>query len=293
MTEADRARSTTLRGLLLANLAVGLFGLAGVLGVLTGLPSPLIVLGRVVFGGLCLAGLVLAQRVDLRVRRRDVALIVGQGVLLALHWTTFYQSIAVSDIAIGLLSFATFPLFTAILEPLLLGARLSRPQLVGAICIPFGIVVLIPELSLEGAPTRGLLWGLAGAGTFALLVIVNRRLGQRYPSIGLSAYQNGVAAIVLAPALLFFPVSPLLEPRVLAILLVLGVACTAIAHTLFIAGLRHMTAQLASLLVGLEPVWGIVLGLVILGQQPGLRSLLGGAIILGATLLPAAYAARR
>jgi drug/metabolite transporter (DMT)-like permease len=285
------AQPVTGRGLLLVNVAVGLFGLAGVLGALTALPSPLIVLGRVAFGGLALVGFAVVQRLDLRVRRRDLALILGQGLLLALHWTTFFQSIAVSDIAIGLLSFATFPLFTAMLEPLLLGTRLSRPQLVGALGILVGIVVLVPEPSFEGATTQGLLWGLVSAGTFALLVVLNRRLGHVYPSIVLTAYQCGVAALVLLPVLLFVPVAPLFQPRTLLVLLVLGVGCTAVAHTLFIAGLRHMTAQLASLLVGLEPVWGIALGLLILGEVPTPRSLAGGAIIVGATLLPAVHAA--
>jgi drug/metabolite transporter (DMT)-like permease len=285
------APPVTGRGLLLVNAAVGLFGLAGVLGVLTELPAPLIVFGRVVFGGLALIGFALAQRLDLRVRRRHLALVLGQGLLLAVHWTTFFQSIAVSDIAIGLLAFATFPLFTAVFEPLLLGSRLSRLQLVGALGILLGIVVLVPEPSLEGAATRGLLWGLVGAGTFAMLVVLNRRLGHEYPSIVLSAYQSGIAAVVLAPVLVFLPASLLFDPGTLAILLILGVGCTAVAHTLFIAGLRQMTAQLASLLAGMEPVWGIALGLMILGDVPTPRSLAGGAIIVGAAVLPALHAA--
>jgi drug/metabolite transporter (DMT)-like permease len=287
------ARPVTGRGLLLVNAAVGLFGLAGVLGVFTGLPAPLIVLGRTVSGGLALFGFVVARRLDVRVGRRDLPLVLGQGVLLALHWTTFFQAIAVAGVAIGLLSFATFPLFTAALEPLLLRSRPSRLQLMGALGIVLGVVVLVPEPSVDGAATRGLLWGLVGASTFALLVVLNRRLGQSYPSTLLSAYQNGVAALVLAPLLLLVPGARMLEPGTLVILLVLGVGCTAVAHTLFIAGLRQMTAQLASLLVGMEPVWGIALGLLLLGEVPTARSLVGGAIILGSTLVPAVYAIRR
>jgi threonine/homoserine efflux transporter RhtA len=74
---------------------------------------------------------------------------------------------------------------------------------------------------------------------------------------------------------------------------ILGVGCTALAHTLFIGGLGQMSAQLASLFVGLEPVWGIVLGLLILGEAPTPRSMAGGAIIVGATLVPAAFATGR
>ena len=124
-----------------------------------------------------------------------------------------------------------------------------------------------------------------------MLVVLNRLLGRAYPSTVLSAYQNGVAAVALTPVPLFVPVSPVFEPRTLSILLVVGVGCTAVAHTLFIAGLGQMTAQLASLLAGLEPVWGIALGLVILGAVPTPRSLAGGAIVLGASLVPAVHAA--
>ena len=75
-------------------------------------------------------------------------------------------------------------------------------------------------------------------------------------------------------------------PRELLILLILGVICTALAHTLFIASMRAITAQSASLVASLEPVWGIAFGVLLLGAIPTASTLLGGAIILGATLLP-------
>jgi drug/metabolite transporter (DMT)-like permease len=75
-------------------------------------------------------------------------------------------------------------------------------------------------------------------------------------------------------------------------LVILGVGCTAVAHTLFLAGLQLMTAQLASLLAGLEPVWAILLGILILGEWPAGRSVAGGAIIVAATIVPTALAYR-
>ena len=280
------------RGLLMVNLAVALFGLSGVLGAMTALPSLLIVLGRTVFGGIALLALARLQGMPLVVPRAGLAALAGQGLLLAVHWTSFFQSIAVSNVAIGLLSFATFPLFTALLEPRLLGTRLSRPQLAGAVAILAGIYVLVPELSLESAGTQGVLWGLLGAATFALLAVLNRRLGATYPGLLISLYQNAVAAVLLLPALFVVNVEALWQPRVLVILLVLGVCCTAVAHTLFIAGLQHMTAQLASLLGTLEPVWGIMFGVLLLGEVPEARAYLGGAIIVGATSLPTLLALR-
>lgn len=286
------SRGVSGQSLLMVNVAVALFGLAGVLGALADVPSPLVVLGRVVFGGLALLGVARLLRLRLRVRRADAALLVVQGILLAVHWATFFQSIAVAGVAIGLISFATFPLFTAAIEPLVLGTTPNRLQLVAALGILAGVWVLVPEFSLGSTATAGIVWGLAGAATFALLTVLNRRLGRTYPGLLLSLYQNGVAAIVLLPVLLVVSPAPLWEPWVLLILLVLGIGCTAVAHTLFIAGLRRMTAQLASLLASLEPVWGIALGVLLLGEHPSLRSLVGGSIIVGATIVPVLFAYR-
>jgi drug/metabolite transporter (DMT)-like permease len=280
------------RALLTVNLAVALFGLAGVLSQLTGLPSPVVVLGRAGFGAAALLGIAWMARIPLRVGRATAVRLVGQGVLLAVHWTLFFHSIAVAGVAIGLLSFATFPLFTAALEPTLLGARLSRPQLVAACCMAIAVYVLVPDSSLESSAVQGIGWGLLAAATFALLAVLNRSLGQSIPSLVLSLYQNGVAAIALLPVLWLVPAETLREPRTLILLVILGVVCTAIAHTLFLAGLQQMTAQLASVLVGVEPVWGILLALLLLGEWPAPRSMIGGAIIVAATLLPAVLAFR-
>lgn len=281
-----------LRGIASANIAILFFGLAGVLGKLSSLPSPLIVLGRVLFAGLTLLAVSLFQRVPLRPRRRHHSfLLLGQGVLLALHWTTFFQAIAVSNVAIGLLSFSSFPLFTAALEPLLLRQRPSRLQIFAALLILPGMYLLLPSFSLQNRTTLGVAWGVLAGATFALLSVANRWLCRTYPSLTISLYQDGVAAIVLLPTLLFLPTAALWTPHELLILLILGVICTALAHTLFIASLRTITAQSASLLASLEPVWGIVFAALLLKDIPTPATLLGGSIILCATLLPAAATA--
>jgi drug/metabolite transporter (DMT)-like permease len=275
------------RGLLFANIAVLFFGLAGVLGKLTVLPAPLIVFGRAFFAALVLLPVCLVKGISLRPeRRRDGFLLVGQGVLLALHWTAFFQSINISNVAIGLLSFSSFPLFVAVLEPLLLRQRPSRVQIFAALLILPGIYLLVPSFTLQNQTTLGVAWGVLSGATFALLSIANRWLGRLYASAMISLFQDGVAAIVLMPTFLLIHSRAFLTLHELLILIILGVVCTALAHTLFITSMREITAQLASLLASLEPVWGIVFGILLLGDIPTTITLLGGAIILFATLLP-------
>lgn len=288
MKTAQRAR----RGLITANVATLFFGLAGVLGSLTGLPAPLITLGRAAFAGLALGGWALLARLSLRPRAgRDLAILIAQGVLLAIHWTAFFQAIVVSNVAIGLLAFSSFPLFTAALEPLLLRQRPQIPEIVAATLIVPGVALLVPAFSLDNTATRGVLWGLLAGATFALLSVVNRSLSARYEGAMISFYQDGVAAIVLLPTLLLTPATPgALTLRTVLLLAALGLVCTALAHTLFISSLRDITAQLASVIAALEPVWGIGFAWLLLAESPSTRTLVGGALIVGATLIPGAVA---
>ncbi len=289
-TSPTAPRPQTGHGLLTVHIATLLFGLAGVLGRLTGLPAPLITLGRVVFAGLALGIAVVFTRASLRPRRRaDLALLIGQGVLLAIHWTTFFQAIVVSNVAIGLLAFSSFPLFTAAFEPLILRQRPSAIQFGAALFVIPGVALLVPSLSLSNGATQGVLWGVLAGATFALLSVLNRQLTRSYPSMAISLYQDSVAALVLLPTLLFVPTGGLFTLRTLLLLLALGLGCTALAHTLFIAGLRQVTAQAASLIASLEPVWGILFALLLLGEIPSLRTLLGGVIILGAAITPGVW----
>ncbi len=276
-----------IRGLVTANVAVLLFGLAGVLGKLSLLPAPIIVFGRSFFAGLVLLAVCWFRHISLRPKQsRDAYLLLGQGVLLALHWTAFFQAINVSNVAIGLLSFSSFPLFTAILEPLLLHQRPSRIQIIAALLILPGIYLLVPSFSLQNQTTLGVMWGVLSGASFALLSVTNRWLGRTYSSLMISLYQDGIAAIVLLPIFFFTATGSFWTPHALLILFILGVVCTALAHTLFIASMRDITAQTASLLASLEPVWGIIFGILLLGAIPTARTLLGGAIIISATLLP-------
>lgn len=284
MKPTKRAR----RGLLSANIATLLFGLAGVLGKLSGASAPIITLGRVIFAGIALALWVSIARSPMRTRNtRDLAQLGLLGIILAIHWTAFFQAIVVSNVAIGLLAFSSFPLFTAILEPLILRQRPRVSETLAAALILPGIFFLVPRFSLGDSTTQGVLWGLLAGATFALLSVLNRGLTERYPSAVITLYQDGIAALVLLPTLLFAPLTGLFTFRTLLLLAALGIACTALAHTLFIASMRHITAQLASVTAALEPVWGVAFAWLLLAQTPSPRTLLGGAIIVAATLIPA------
>jgi drug/metabolite transporter (DMT)-like permease len=126
------------------------------------------------------------------------------------------------------------------------------------------------------------LWGLLAASSFAVLSLFNRYFVRRYSSLLISFYQDATAVLVLLPFLLFYQ-QPL-TMRDLFLLVVLGVVFTALAHTLFIQGLRGVKTQTAGIISSLEPVYGIVFAALLLAEIPTPRTLLGGMLILSVVL---------
>ncbi len=279
------------KSLLEIHMAVVLFGFPGLFARWVPISPPLLVLGRLIFAALALAAIILARRMTFRVTpQRDVFTLLFCGAVLAVHWTTFFQSVRVSSVAVGLLSYSTFPVFTAFLEPLVSRQRPNRRDLLLAGACFFGVFLIIPRLSLNDSVFRGVLWGLVSGATFAVLTVFNRRLTQKRSSLHIVFYQDLFAGILLLP--FFFARRPILSPRDVLLLAALGIICTALAHTLFIHGMKRIRARTASIISSLESVYGVLLALIFLGEIPSMRTVIGGIIILLAALAVTRKAAR-
>jgi drug/metabolite transporter (DMT)-like permease len=278
------------RNLLRIHVAVLLFGLSGLFGKFLSLEPVVLVFGRVVFASVTLL-LVAALWRDGRgssLRRNadktpsPLLAFAALGVLLAAHWTTFFKSVQVSSVALALITFSTFPVFVAFLEPLLFREKLRAVDVVLAALALGGIAILLPSFQLNDRATRGVLWGLASGLTFALLSLLNRKYVRQHSSITIALYQDVFAALALLPFVI--PRWPTFTVYDGLLLVVLGVLCTAVAHSLFIAGMYGIRTRTASMIACLEPVYGAILAALFLQEVPSARTLLGGGVILGVAL---------
>ena len=128
------------RSLLAIHSAVLLFGLAGLFGKMVGAPAAVIVLGRTVFAALALGlMLVLRGRITTPKRLKEWCIFVFLGALLAAHWTAFFHSIQISTVAVGLVTFSSFPLFVTLLEPYFFKEPLRPFDLLTALLIVVGL----------------------------------------------------------------------------------------------------------------------------------------------------------
>ena len=264
------------------HIAVALFGFAALFGKWIALPPVAIVLGRTVVAAVTLA---LVARTMRQPILRPTAAFAANGALLALHWVTFFAAVQVSNVATGLLGFASFPMFVMVFESA--GGR-RRPivrEVAAVSLVVVGLALLVPQFTWSSATVQGLAWGVASGLTFALLTLANRARVSRVGATPLALWQNAFAALWLVPvvALVSPHISP--TPRDLALVLILGVFCTARAHTMFIASMLRVNAQTASIVSVLEPVYGIVLAALLLGEIPSVRTLIGGGLIVFAAAL--------
>lgn len=268
--------------LLEIHIAVFLFGLAGLFGKFVHQPSVVIVFGRVFFATVALLIILKYYRQSIKLYSvQDYFWLILLGIILSVHWFTFFYSIQLSSVAIGLLSFSTFPIFVTFIEPYVFRERLRLRNVVIAFVTLLGVALIIPTFELSNNITQGVLWGIVSGFTFALLSILNKKYVNKYSSLVISFYQDGVAALVLLPFMLVQ--SPVLSGFDIALLALLGVLFTAVAHTLFIKGMSTIKAQLASVIASLEPVYGIIFAALLLNEIPSVRTIIGGIIILATT----------
>ncbi|OUO95181.1 DMT family transporter [Cloacibacillus sp. An23] len=272
------------RNLLEIHLSVVLFGLTGLFGKFISLPAPYIVLGRVFFASASMGLFFFLRKKNVRLARAaDYAAIAAVGAVLALHWTAFYLSVKLSTVAIGVLTFAAYPIFVTFLEPLLFRERLRGADVLAAFVMFGGVLLVVPGFDAGPGMIAGMIWGMAGSLSYAVMSLLNRKFVARYDGSVVAFYEQGTAALLMLPVLLFD--RPHVTPADWALLAVLGVVLTGVAHSLFISGMKSVRAQTAGVIASLESVYGIAAAALFIGEFPTLRELAGGAVILGTALL--------
>lgn len=276
------------------HFCVILWGFTAILGKLISIPALPLVWWRMLLVAVLL---LLLPRVWRGLRAMPARLLwsyAGVGVLVALHWLTFYAAIKLSNASVGVTCMALGTVFTALIEPWLTGKRLSKRELALGLTVLPGVALVV-----DGIPDGmivGVVVGTISALLVALFNSLNKRLVEHGDALSVTALEMaaGVAAItliaplsgMLSPA---FGGNPFLlpDPRDGAYLVLLAVACTLVPFVLSLLALRHLSAFGTQLAVNLEPVYAIALAMLLLGEQRELtpRFYLGVAIILGAVLI--------
>ncbi len=221
----------------------------------------------------------------LRIPRRDLAFMMLMGVAMALYQVCYFAAIARVGVAIAvLITLCTAPVMVALFSALLLRERLGRPTLLALGAALTGTVMLVwvrPEHGTSGQAI-GVLLALCSALGYSAITLCSRTLAGRYHplqpiSIGFAAGTLLLLPFALATGLVIhYPLAGW------ALLLHLGLVPTALAYVLFLAGIRHITATVATIATLIEPLTSTGLAWLLFGEQLGPLGLLGALLLLGA-----------
>ncbi len=272
------------KGLIEIHIATFLFGFAALFGKFLAISPVVIVFGRTLFAAITLGIILLFSKESFKLRLgKDYLFLFLIGSIYVLHWLAFFQSVQISSVAICVLTFSTFPIFVTFLEPYFFREKIKTFDIIIAFITLFGVVLVIPKFEITNNLTQGALWGLAAGISFAVLIIANKKNIQEYSSLIICFYQNLTCAVILMPFIIYL--KPVISFNDIILLILLGVLFTAITQVIYIRSLTNITAQLASIVISLEPVYAIIFACIFVNEIPTIRTVIGGFTIVGAIFI--------
>ncbi len=271
------------KAIIYLNISVLIFGFAGLFGKWIDLPAMAITFGRVLFSSLALGIYMIMTRQSFKVdSKKDLMMLLLSGAILAIHWWTIFESIRISTVAIGTITFSTFPLFVTFAEPLINHERPKAGNVIIAVIILIGVLITVPEFSFDNNIFKGILIGMISPVAYTCLTMLNKGFSSKYSGTLISFYEQATAAVLLLPFVIGMNVQPTFKD--IGLLIIFGTVATAFAHTLFISCLKDVPARLAGVCSSMETVYAIFFAWLLLGEEPYIKEIIGAAIILGAVI---------
>lgn len=244
---------------------------------------------RFIIASLILGVLALLPKNRVRLEKKDMLTVALSGFLGITSYVVL-QNIAVqwTSASSATLIIASYPIITLILETLIYKTKLNVFKSVGILIAIVGVVILsyVKAESRQQGELLGSLMLVAAGVVWAFYNFLTKKVVNRYPSITLLFYQTLFGTICLIPLSLFERGSwAAPTPLSFAMILFLGVFCSAIAFLLYNAGLKKLSASSVTSMLNLVPIFGVFFSWALLGEQVALRKFLGGAIVILGVML--------
>ena len=267
------------------HIAVILFGFTAILGDLISLSALLLVWWRVLITSFSLLFLIGFGRKLLSIPRKRILQYMGIGILVALHWVCFFGSIKFANASVGLVCYATTSFFTSFLEPVITKRSFRWYEMSLAVIIIPGMILVVNNVDFS--MILGVWIGLLSAFLASLFAIFNKKYIEDADPYSITFLELGSGWLFISLALPFYlmheeNVSFFPNPADWIYLLVLALLCTTFAYVISLKALKYVTAFAANLTLNLEPVYGIILAVLILkeNKELGTGFYLGSALIL-------------
>ncbi len=277
------------------HLIVFIWGFTAVLGALISLDAiPLVWYRMLLATGFILLWL-WYKKYSLKIAPKKILILIIAGIVIALHWLTFFGAIKVSNVSITLALLSTGALFTSVLEPLFYNRKFVGYEVFFGLLVIAGLYIIF---KVETQYTLGIILGLISAFLSAVFTLINGKLIHHARASVISFYELLIGVIAITIYLLFITVMRegnsgfnmeffTLSFNDWMFLLILASICTAYAFIVSVAVMKHLSPYTVMLTINLEPVYGIFLAFLVFGnkEQMAPEFYYGAALILATVVL--------
>lgn len=247
---------------------VFIWGFTAVLGKLISIESISLVWYRLAIASIFIFLFLLFKRIHFKVSYKQLLLYFIGGVIIALHWIAFFYAIKISNISITLATLATGAFFTSILEPLFFKTRIKTYEIFLSLLTLIGIAIIF---NVESHFSTGIIVALIAAFLSALFTVINAKLIKHNDASVISFYELLFATLFMTMVVIFstgFSCSFFkLSINDWIFIFILGSVCTAYALSVSTRLLKKISPFTMMLTVNLEPVYGIILALIVFGND--------------------------
>jgi drug/metabolite transporter (DMT)-like permease len=275
------------KNLVILHFTVFVWGFTGILGQLITISAVNLVWYRVAIAVISLFFYFTFSKKAYKIEPKTLAKMASTGALVGGHWILFFASIKLSTVPVTLVCLSSITLFTAIFEPLINKTRISKMEIVAGIFIIAGIVLIF---KFETRYTKGIIAGLISAVLAALFAIINSRFVKKHEAPVIAFYELSGAFVWITIYLAVtggFQNFSFPKPTDIGYLVLLGTVCTSLAYVAGVSVMRELSAFRVALITNLEPVYGIIMAFLFLGDRnrvtPGFW--IGAVIILSTIFL--------
>lgn len=269
------------------HLIVFIWGFTAILGRLITLDALPLVWYRMLFAVGFIFVYIRYYKIGITIPRIMILKFLIAGLIIALHWFTFFRAIKVSNVSITLACLSTGAFFTSLIEPIFFGKKVVWYEIFFGILVVLGLTIIF---NVESKYSEGILLALLSAFLSASFAVINSKFVQTYDPTVISYYE-------LAGGVLFFSVFLLfgnsfnagffqLSWEDLMYLLILSSVCTAYAFIASTAVMKYLSPYTVMLTINLEPIYGIILAVLIFKDKEQMSTgFYYGALIILATVI--------
>lgn len=264
-----------------------IWGFTAVLGALISIGATALVWYRMLIASLVIFVYIKIKGISLRAKGKTLLGLAGVGVLIALHWLTFFGAVKIANVSITLVMMSTGAFFTSILEPIFYKRKIIWYELVFGLLVIGGLYLIF---EVETRYTEGIIVALISALLAALFTLFNGKYAKKHDSVMISFYELLTGALFIT---VFLAVTNRFDASFFQVqqtdwiyLIILATVCTAYAFIASVKVMKHLTPYTIMLTTNMEPVYGIILAFLILGDTEQMNTgFYFGAILILLTVI--------